>query len=54
MDVDTNSRPGSSGEGFNRKGDGQMGEGINSRGKVVISGTEEGFCKPGQDCEDCS
>lgn len=49
MDVDVNSRPGSS------KGE-EKGEVLNSRGKIVI-GAEEGesmgFCRPGEDCEDC-
>ena len=46
MDVDVSSRPASS------KGDEE--EVLNSRGKIVISGEEGyGFCRPGEDCEDC-
>jgi len=45
MDVDVSSRPGSS-----------KGEVLNSRGKIVVGGEEGegmGFCRPGEDCEDC-
>ena len=46
MDVDISSRPASSKGGEE--------EALDSRGKVVIGGGEGyGFCRPGQDCEDC-
>jgi hypothetical protein len=46
MDVDVSSRPASSKGGEE--------EVLNSRGKIVIGGGEGyGFCRPGEDCEDC-
>lgn len=45
MDVDVSSRPGSSG-----------GEVPNSGGKIQLGESEGGggYCKPGEDCEDCA
>lgn len=52
MDIDPASRPVSSG------GVGGEGEALNSSGKVVVGGesgeSEEGVCRPGEDCEDCA
>jgi hypothetical protein len=46
MDVDVSSRPASSKGGEE--------EVVNSRGKIVIGdGEGMGFCRPGEDCEDC-
>lgn len=55
MDVDVNSRPGSSrgdaGEGaVSQDVDGSL----NSRGKIQVGEGDGGFCKPGEDCEDCA
>lgn len=54
MDIDANSRPSSSaGPAQGEK------EVLNSRGKIVIGGGDGngegfGFCRPGEDCEDCA
>ncbi|KAF8863759.1 hypothetical protein BDZ45DRAFT_712112 [Acephala macrosclerotiorum] len=61
MDVDVSSRPGSSkGDAVDggNGGDGLEKEVLNSRGKIVIGGADGdgesyGFCRPGEDCEDC-
>ncbi|KAK0125109.1 hypothetical protein ONS96_008975 [Cadophora gregata f. sp. sojae] len=56
MDVDVASRPtsskGDAGEGAINQ---DAGEFVNSRGKIQVVGeTIGGFCKPGEDCEDCA
>ncbi|KAH7360446.1 selT/selW/selH seleno protein domain-containing protein, partial [Rhexocercosporidium sp. MPI-PUGE-AT-0058] len=61
MDVDVNSRPGSRG-GDGVDGMGEVGrdeaEVLNSRGKIQVGGENEGggggYCRPGEDCEDCA
>ena len=55
MDVDVTSRPGSS------RGDAAEGAvsqdpdgSVNSRGKIQVDESGGGFCRPGEDCEDCA
>ncbi|KAH6720101.1 selT/selW/selH seleno protein domain-containing protein [Leptodontidium sp. MPI-SDFR-AT-0119] len=60
MDVDVNSRPGSSRGDVAGElgGEGGGGEVLNSRGKIQVGGENEGggsgYCRPGEDCEDCA
>lgn len=55
MDVDVNSRPTSS---RGDAGDGAVNgdaEGVlNARGKIQVGESGSGFCRPGEDCEDCA
>jgi hypothetical protein len=56
MDVDVNSRRTSSIRGV--EGQARLDEGVdeevNERGKIRIGGEGVGFCRPGEDCEDCA
>ncbi len=54
MDVDVNSRPTSSkGQEPGEEGGGEL---LNARGKVQFGDDNVvgGYCKPGEDCEDCA
>ncbi|KAL2074516.1 hypothetical protein VTL71DRAFT_8294 [Oculimacula yallundae] len=53
MDVDVNSRPSSSKGAVHGGNDVEV---LNARGKIQIGGESGGggYCRPGEDCEDCA